>query len=410
MTSLSLDSASYSGNYSGGSSGNASTSAPLDQRGVFVGLLDSWAGDRDLSYADCLGAIRILTTYDRALATPTLTLSQPIVITCNTCAIGIFVTHPPSAPHPAVNVIYTEDHNTLRYAISLVEIAVRGFRIGGFVDIVNGMQIAVWQKKWVDPSGVCGRITRVSLQDCLDKMSEYNGRMRKHASMFASMAAGSQAPSHSQLAAAVDDLQQGASAVMNQLLGPRPASLPSTVPFEWPNMGLTVNNPLFPITTAPAMLLGTDINSFINPTGASPNPLENLMALRTAGLDSIQTALAGFWKSITNESMPAELLSGLEQGPSEARRSQMLGVQHLGVQHLGGVVLPGIVEGAQPRHPLMSAPLVGDSYYSPNFSNGVVVGEGGWVNQQAFLTATGYLTAAATGRIVMVGEDTGRRR
>ena len=334
---------------------------------------------------------------------PTLTLSQPIIISHDTCAIGIFVTRPPSAPHPAVNVIDTEDHDVLRYAISLVEIAVRGFRIGGFVDMTNGMQIAVWDKSWVDPGGVCGRISRVSLQDCLDKMVEYNGRMRKHATMLASLKSVGQTPASSQVAVAVSDLMEGASAVINQLLGQgfTQALTASTVPIDWPAVSL-MRNPVFQITTAPAMLPGTGRNPFVGPTGAPLNPLENLMALRASEFGTLQTALAGVWDSISNRSIPRQAFGGPRQG-SRARQSE-----RLDVQHLGGVVLPGLVEAAEPRPSGMSnAPQIGDSYSSPKITKGVVVGEGAWVNQQAFLTATGYLTAGATGRVVMVGGDAG---
>ena len=306
---------------------------------VFVGLLDSWVARTPLSYTNCLHALHMFQSYPPLFEQSTITFKQPVIFSADNCAIGIFVTYPLQAPHEPVNVINTEERNLFKFAASLVELSVHKFGVGGFVDVPNGAQIAVWEKTWADPGNICGRISRVTLQDCLDMMVDYNSRVRRHAILLASIDNAGETPSRSLIEAAVSELEVGGSRIASSLLGT--AAFRATTRRDLAGIHI-MTNPAFQITAAPATPSGAEWN--LDPRGGWLGRVTPTTPARPTEFQGIYTALAGFWEDMEGGTLSMAMLGGVGMGQDDPMALSLN--EALRMEHLGGVVLSG---SAPPR-------------------------------------------------------------
>ena len=371
---------------------------------VFVGLLDSWVSQTPFSYANCRIALAMLRSYRRFRERPTITFSQPVIFVHDNCAVGVFVQNPRPLPEEPINVVNSENHSINDFATSLVDLVVRRFGIGGYVDIPNGVQIAVWEKPWVDPSNICGGIHYVTLQDCLDTLCEYNGRVRRNARALASIGAAGGTAARSLMDAAVSELYAGGSVVASSLLGPNAFQHlePSTTTDDWSEYDIRTNLAFH--LTAPPMPTGTGGSPLIDPRGGGASQ-HAVQAAGEAEWRNIKTAFQGYFSEIEEGTLSIKMRGGVGQGSDPAARAGSS--ERLRAAHLGGMVLRGEGDPAlRLRGSNERAPLLGDAFSSPKMTSGVVIGEAAWVNENDFLTATGHLTAAPSGRVALVGADT----
>ena len=141
---------------------------------VFIAVprpVPTWVVGAKLPYQDC---IRLLTGQRNALTylawfgeNGGITFSIPWIWTVGRCRIGLFLTYPASTleglrPIPM-------GINFQHEAFMLVDHTVKPLGTGGFVDLVNGWQIVVYDKA-IDPKDLCVKARKKNLRTCLDDL------------------------------------------------------------------------------------------------------------------------------------------------------------------------------------------------------------------------------------------------
>ncbi|MCJ1473028.1 hypothetical protein MMC13_001677 [Lambiella insularis] len=153
-------------------------------------LADKW-GPRPV-IADCEAAISHLGIESWFIGQTGITLDAPMIEEDGDCALGIYLMRPvdpatrdirPLARVPPLDYDIVQQATGL---LRLVEVLPEG---GGYLDLQNGLELCMYNRRALDPMNVCERITKMRLRDCLDNRARAYAKAQAQAQATATTSA-----------------------------------------------------------------------------------------------------------------------------------------------------------------------------------------------------------------------------
>lgn len=151
-------------------------------------LMPAWTGQPPIPIDDCIHAIPQLGMVSWFFIQTGLFVPRPYVFIHGRCAIGIFLTEPPTQ-EGQVHYIARDGTNIERRMLNLIVNSVHEHGVPGYKDLPNGMQFAVWDFPYLDPDKQCWKVKRISLKACLNLMAMRTTQRQATASLLALAAA-----------------------------------------------------------------------------------------------------------------------------------------------------------------------------------------------------------------------------
>ncbi|MCJ1384680.1 hypothetical protein MMC17_007798 [Xylographa soralifera] len=131
-------------------------------------MVFGWVANPGIPLEDCHFILASFHVSDWFLSNGGIFLQVPMILNYRRCSFAIFFSVPPEDGRgrlaaPTGNpTMYAE---TIRL---LQETTHRNHIVGGYIDLSNGLQIALYNTEVADPRFLCSLITKISLKQCLE--------------------------------------------------------------------------------------------------------------------------------------------------------------------------------------------------------------------------------------------------
>ncbi|MCJ1432235.1 hypothetical protein MMC27_001591 [Xylographa pallens] len=135
----------------------------------------TWAAQPGIPLEDCRSLIRSFWVTDWFLHSAGIFLRVPVVMRNRRCAFAMFFSVPPEdgkgrlAAPMGIPSVY---HQTWALMLETVH---RHHGQGGYMDLGNGLQIALYETSVTDPMYLCSLITKITLRQCFENNIRIGG-------------------------------------------------------------------------------------------------------------------------------------------------------------------------------------------------------------------------------------------
>ena len=150
----------------------ASTNIPAQVPFLVPYAMRAWTAWPPPPLRDCKNALKPFFLFSWLFGHAGANFERPFGNTRGRCTVAIFLTNPPTVPlrvRPSDVNVYHE-----AWQLALATVFQQG--AGGFMDLPNGVQVLIYERRYIDPANVCPFMTRISLRACLENRAQANSR------------------------------------------------------------------------------------------------------------------------------------------------------------------------------------------------------------------------------------------